>query len=90
MSDDWRKHCAVWEYESEYKLYMAGRLGMKTAGVIAMAKTMPHYRVVVKDMATLDSLVRGGVQPSQILLTEEYNNTWGADAIEDALWKGDE
>lgn len=72
--DDWRKECAVCDTK-DYKLYMAGRIGMKTACLIAMAKTMPRMRMVVIDIATLDMLVARGVKPSQIILTSECNNT---------------
>jgi len=78
VMDDWRKECGVlqdWEYSSDRKLYMAGRQGMRTAGVIAMAKAIPGFKVVVKDIATLDMLVASGVKPSQIILTSEYNES---------------
>jgi len=84
---DWRKECAVlkgiqdYEYASDYKLYMAGRKGMRAAGVIAMAKVIPHYRVVVVDLATLDMLVSRGAKPSQIILSGELESGYSVDTV---------
>lgn len=74
MEDDWRRECATC-YTSDYKLFMAGQRGIKTACLIAMAKEIPRMRIVVKDIVTLDMLVNGGIQPSQILVTGEFKNT---------------
>lgn len=88
MSDDWKKECAVTD-TGTYKYYMYSRNAGRAVGVLSMLKVWPKMKAVVPDLESLDRLVRAGVQPSQVIVTSEIKNTWSAEAISSALWKGE-
>ena len=45
----------------------------------------PDFESVVPDLRTLDTLVKAGLKPSQIIVTSEFNNTSRFDAMD--IWR---
>lgn len=52
-------------------IYMASHRAFKMTAIIATAKVIPSFRIIVPNLKQLDLLVRYGVKPSQIILSSE-------------------
>jgi len=76
---DWRKQVAAF-HGAENVYLIGGQNAGRTAMSLAMVKMYPSCRTVVPDLRTLDTLIKAGLKPSQIIVTSEFNDTSHFDA----------